>query len=437
MEKGIDYSIPFLFKYLCIMRFDDFPISRELKKNIADLGYKKPTDIQFKAIPSILRGEDVLGIAQTGTGKTASFVIPLIYLVQKKLRENKRRGVQCIVFEPTHELALQITEVFQSLVKNTGVKVVCLQGGVDQDPQIEALKKGAHIVVTTPGRMFDLTAQKHLDLQYVEHIVLDEADHMLDLGFIKDVKDLAKWVPRKRQTLFFSATINEQIKKIAYKLVKNPIRIQISPKDPVSKNVDHAVMHVTMDDKRHFLEHLIEENPEAKVLVFVRTLVRAERVVKAMARVDYDAVALHREKTDEERREILHDFKSGGLRLLIATDISARGIDIPDVDLVVNYDLPDKAENYVHRVGRTGRGRNRGYAVSFCSEEERDTLIAIESFLGKDLDVIEVNKSQVKTIQQITDLKTSSLEDMMKEIDSLENYQRKNKKKVKGSRKKK
>lgn len=413
------------------MKFSEYPISKELKANIEKLGFKKPTDIQYKAIPSILRGEDVLGIAQTGTGKTAAFVIPIIYMIQKKIRDGRKYGVQTIVFEPTHELALQIFEVFQQLTPNTGVKVVCLQGGVDQDPQIEALKEGAHVVITTPGRMFDLTAQGHLDLQYVDQIVLDEADHMLDKGFIKDSTDLTKWIPRKRQTLFFSATINEEIKKIAYSLVKNPIRIQISPKDPVSKNVDHGAAFIQMDDKRFFLEKVVKEHEDSKILVFVRTIVRAERVKKAMARVGIEAETIHRDKTDQERLDVMSRFKSGENQLLIATDINSRGVDIPEVDLVVNYDLPDKDENYVHRVGRTGRGRKRGVAISFVSQEEEEMLAAIESFLGKEIQILDMSKGTYEAVKQYTANPEGDLDSILKEIDQFEEVNRKRKKKNK------
>lgn len=420
------------------MNFEDYPISKELKLNIDKLGFKKPTDIQYKAIPSILRGEDVLGIAQTGTGKTAAFVIPLIYMIQKKLRSEDQWGVQCIVFEPTHELAIQITEVFESMIKGTGVKVLCLQGGVDQAPQIKALKEGVHIVITTPGRMFDLAAQGHLDLQYVDQIVLDEADHMLDLGFIKDAKDLTKWIPRKRQTLFFSATINPEIKKVAYSLVKNPIRIQISPKDPVSKNVDHGILFVSMDDKRFFLEKVIKEHVDAKILIFVRTIVRAERVLKAMDRVGIAVETIHRDKTEEERFAIMERFKSGENKLLIATDINSRGVDIPDVDLVVNYDMPNKDENYVHRIGRTGRGRKRGVAISFVSPEEEEMLAEIEQFVGNPLQIMDVSKGTYNAVKKFTDNPEGDIDSMMKEIAEFEEiHRRKKKKQKKGKGKKK
>ena len=243
------------------MKFEDYRIISELKKAIADEGFKKPTDIQYKSIPPILRGEDVLAIAQTGTGKTAAFAIPIIDRIVRTSQKSRAKGVvKCVVMTPTHELAIQVGEVFKTFAKHTKLQILTLHGGVDQAPQIEQLKKGVDILVATPGRLFDLRAQGYLKLDKVSFLVLDEADHMLDLGFLKDIKDLMRFLPAKRQTLFFSATINPKIKKLAYSLVKDAIRIQISPKDPVAKNIEHAVSFVQMDDKRFFLEHVLKEN---------------------------------------------------------------------------------------------------------------------------------------------------------------------------------
>jgi len=374
------------------MRFEDYDIADGIKRSLATLGFKKPTDIQFKSIPPILKGEDVLAIAQTGTGKTAAFAIPVISVIERRKRPDRPDGVKCIVMAPTHELAEQIAGVFRELARHTRVTVLCIHGGVDQAPQIAGLNKGVDVLVATPGRMFDLASQGHLLLHRVETLVLDEADHMLDLGFIKDIRDLVARLPKKRQTLFFSATISPRIKDLAYSLVVNPIRIQISPKDPVSKNITHSVAFIGMDDKRYFLERVISENPDSKVLVFVRTKVRAERVAKAMERVKINTVTIHSDKDAEERQQAMARFRSGEVKVLIATDVSARGIDIPDVDYVVNYDLPDKPENYVHRVGRTGRGVKKGLAVSFCADEERDTLTEIEEYLTKPVNRVELDR---------------------------------------------
>ncbi len=384
------------------MKFDDYSISSEIKKNIEKLGFKRPTDIQFKAIPPVLKGEDVLAIAQTGTGKTAAFAIPVIYKIQTAKKFHPTGGIKCLVMVPTHELALQINEVFNSIAHKTGVKAISIFGGVEQAPQIEMLQKGVDILIATPGRMFDLVSQGHLKLNRIEILILDEADHMLDLGFIKDINDLMRFLPPKRQTLFFSATISPKIKKLAYSLVSKPIRIQISPKNPVAKNIEHSVAFIEMDDKRAFLERLVGENPESKILVFVRTKVRAERVKKAMERVEIMGETIHSDKDQQERSTVLDQFKAGNLRLLIATDVSARGIDIPNVDFVVNYDLPEVPENYVHRVGRTGRGSKKGQAVSFCSSEEKDILHEIETFLEKDIMVLEIDKNAYRETLDFT-----------------------------------
>jgi ATP-dependent RNA helicase RhlE len=384
------------------MKFDDYRIAPELKRNLEALGFKRPTDIQFKAIPSILKGEDVLAIAQTGTGKTAAFVIPVLNILHTRKKNNSSDDIKCVVMVPTRELAIQITEVFNQLGKHTKVKSLCVFGGVEQDPQIARLTNGVDVLITTPGRMFDLVSQGHIKLGKVEIVVLDEADHMLDLGFIKDIRDLIKHLPRHRQTLFFSATINESIKKLAYSLVHNPIRIQVSPKDPVAKNVSHSVAFIEMDDKRFFLERMIEENPDSKILVFVRTKVRAERVAKAMERVEVPTQTIHGGKEQNDRLEVLNKFRSGEVRVLIATDVSSRGIDIPDVDYVVNYDLPDVAENYVHRVGRTGRGTRKGKAISFCSLEERPMLEEIETYLTKPITVMDISKHEYSETLHLT-----------------------------------
>ena len=376
------------------MKFDDYRISPDIKKNLATLGFRRPTDIQFKAIPPILKGDDVLAIAQTGTGKTAAFAIPVIDMVHQQKSSSRSEFISCLVMVPTRELALQITGVFQTIGQHTRVKTACVFGGVDQDPQISKLQSGVDILVATPGRMFDLVSQGHLLLDKIKILILDEADHMLALGFIKDIRQLIHHLPKNRQTLFFSATINPEIKELAYSLVNKPVRIEISPKNPVAKNVEHSVAMIGMDDKRFFLERLAKEHPDSKILVFVRTKVRAERVFKAMERVDIKTVTIHGDKEQKDRLDVMNVFKSGEVKILIATDVSARGIDIPDVDYVVNYDLPDVAENYVHRVGRTGRGVRKGLAISFCSEEEKPVLDEIETFLGQKISILIIDREE-------------------------------------------
>jgi ATP-dependent RNA helicase RhlE len=412
------------------MRFEEYHIAEGIKTSISKLGFKRPTDIQFKSIPPILKGEDVLAIAQTGTGKTAAYAIPVLHVLQDRKISGRPDGVKCLVMVPTHELALQTANVFRVLGKHTRVNAFAIHGGVDQDPQIHQLDKGVDVLIATPGRMFDLVSQGALKLQRVEILVLDEADHMLDLGFIKDIRDLMKHLPRKRQTLFFSATIDEKIKKIAYSLVRDAIRIQISPKDPVAKNIDHAVAFIEKEDKRFFLENVISSHPDQKILVFVRTRVRAERVKKALDRVDIPSESIHGDKEQAQRERTMENFRKGTSKILIATDVSARGIDIPQVEFVVNYDLPDSHEYYVHRVGRTGRGSHRGQAISFCSKEEREMLRSIEKQLGKPIHRVEVSQGLYRdTIESSKENKETDWQSLLDEEKELEQKRKMKKRK--------
>ncbi len=378
------------------MQFSAFGLHSTILRGLDEMNFRRPTDIQYKAIRPILAGDDVLAIAQTGTGKTAAFAIPIIQKLVTR-RRTAGRGIRCVVMEPTHELAHQTCEVFRAIGRHTGVKALALYGGSQQDPQIEALREGVDVLVATPGRLFDMVAQGHAVIDGIETLVLDEADHMLDLGFIRDIRDLMKRIPRRRQTLFFSATIDADIKRVAYSLTVRPINIRISPKNMVSRNVTHSVLHITMDEKRAFLERIYKEHDDCRILVFVRTKVRAERVTKAMARVGIEAASIHGDKTNAERASALESFRSGRVRMLIATDISARGIDIPAVGFVVNYDLPDMPENYVHRVGRTGRGMDKGYAVSFCAPEDEPELESIEQYLGGRIDEVRLTREEYES----------------------------------------
>ncbi|WP_247237475.1 DEAD/DEAH box helicase [Telluribacter sp. SYSU D00476] len=411
------------------MKFEEYRIAPEIKRSLEKLGFKRPTDIQYKSIPPILKGEDVLAIAQTGTGKTAAFAIPVLNVLHERKIAGRPDGVKCLVMVPTRELAIQITEVFEQLGRHTRVKTYSIHGGVEQDPQIAKLEKGIDILVATPGRMFDLVSQGHLRLERVEILILDEADHMLDLGFIKDIQDLIKRLPRKRQTLFFSATIDEKIKKMAYSLVhSHAIRIQISPENRVARNVNHSVAFIPMDDKRFFLERIINQNPESKILVFVRTKVRAERVAKALERMGITSQTIHGDKEQQDRTTAMNQFRKGEVKVLIATDVSARGIDIPSVDFVVNYDLPEQPENYVHRVGRTGRGTQKGQAVSFCSEEEKELLKEIENYLGNPVNILNIDKEVYTETIEFTSDTNYDLKALMREAEEFENRKKKKKK---------
>jgi ATP-dependent RNA helicase RhlE len=407
------------------MKFEDYPIAAEIKRSLEAAGFKKPTDIQFKAIPAVMKGEDVLAIAQTGTGKTAAFAIPVIDKLHKQKSSSRSEGIKCVVMVPTRELAIQIAEVFTSISKYTKVKTFSVFGGVEQGPQIAKLEKGIDVLVSTPGRMFDLVSQGHIKLERVDTLILDEADHMLDLGFIKDIQDLIRHLPKRRQTLFFSATIDEKIKKLAYSLVRNAIRIQISPKNPVAKNIDHSVAFVAMDDKRFFLERVIRQNIDKKILVFVRTKVRAERVYNALERMEIKSLTIHGDKEQADRLVAMNEFKKGNVKVLIATDVSARGIDIPSVDYVINYDLPEQPENYVHRVGRTGRGTQKGIAVSFCSDEEKPVLEEIQQYLDKPIAVLKLSAEDYAQTLEFTTDAPDDLGALMREIQEFESRQKK------------
>lgn len=373
------------------MKFSDYNISPKIKDQLDLLGLKKPTDIQFKSISHILNGEDVFAIAYTGTGKTAAFVIPTLEILEKNRIRGKARA---LVLAPTRELALQITNVFEEIGKQLSLRTTCIYGGVAQDPQLLKLSKGSDIIVATPGRMFDLLAQGYLDLKSVQLVIIDEADLMLDLGFKKDILDVMKQLPKKHQTLFFSATITKKIKSFAYDIVRDAIRIQLSPHNPVAKTIDHAVAFIAMDDKRFFLENSLKNYPESRFVVFVRTKVRAERVMEAMKRVEIESEFLHGGVEQNERVAVLNRFKKGENRVLITTDVAARGIDIPNVDYVINYDLPELPENYVHRCGRTGRGGKRGQALSFCSEQEMEFLKLIEEYTGEEIQQFEITPGE-------------------------------------------
>ncbi len=411
------------------VKFEKYHLSEDLLRNLNNNGFFRTTDIQFKAIPSILKGEDVLAIAQTGTGKTAAFAIPIIERIHAEKSSKRVLGIKCLVMVPTRELAQQIGEVFHQFSKHTKVKAFAVFGGVEMDPQIQKLQEGIDILIATPGRMMDLIIRRFIDLNQIEMLVLDEADRMLDLGFIDDVESVKRKLTRRHQTMFFSATINPEIKKLAYSQVRsNAIRIQISPDDPVSKNISHYVMHVEMDDKRFFLAEYIQQNPEGKFIIFVRTRVRAERVAKAMERVKIQTKTIHGGADQSDREEVMKAFRTGQCPILIATDVSARGIDIPDVTHVINYDLPEVPENYVHRIGRTGRGFNKGIAVSFCSSEEKQILKDIEDLVKKPIEVIKVSKSDYEMIVEAPPADTS-LEDLIASAEAFEKKSKRKKKK--------
>ncbi len=387
------------------MKFEKFFIAEEIKENLFKNGFHHTTDIQYKAIPPILNDEDVLAIAQTGTGKTAAFAIPVIHKIHASKTSKRNRSIQCLVMVPTRELAQQIGEVFRMFSKHTKVNSFAIYGGIEQERQIDQLEDGIDILIATPGRMFDLERQGVLDLSGVKILVLDEADRMLDLGFIDDIEHIKKLIKHRHQTLFFSATISPKIKRLAYSLIQsNAMRIQISPENTISKNITHSVVKVAMDEKRHLLVNFLESGEAQKVIIFVRTQVRVERVVAHLAKHNIHVSSLHGGMLQAERDQNLQDFRDGKTSILIATDVTARGIDLPGISHVINYDLPDLAENYVHRIGRTGRGFAKGDAISFCATEEREKLLDIEDFLNMKLQEQKVDSRYKMNLPKAEDM---------------------------------
>lgn len=386
------------------MKFDKFAIAQEIKDNLIDNGYFRTTDIQFKVIPAALNGEDILAIAQTGTGKTAAFAIPVIHKIHSYKTSKRSRSIHCLIMVPTRELAKQIGEVVAKLSRHTKASSYAVYGGVEQEKQIAQLESGIDILIATPGRMFELIRRKVIDISQVTTLVLDEADRMLDLGFIEDIKSVKRLLLKRHQTLFFSATINPKIKKLAYSQIKSDaLRIQISPEKMVSKNITHSLVKVAMDEKRHLLVNFINDNPTVKAIVFVRTQVRADRVVAHLTKNNIKALTIHGGMDQNIREQNLSDFRNEPAGVLIATDVTARGIDLPGISHVINYDLPDIPENYVHRIGRTGRGFAKGEAVSFCSPEELVKLKEIEEFLQNKITEQKVNKQFLSEIEKVDD----------------------------------
>lgn len=376
------------------MKFDKFPLDEELLKNLEDLGFSKTTDIQYKAIPAILNGEDVLAIAQTGSGKTAAFAIPIIQKIHEFKTSKRSTGVKCLILVPTRELAKQIGEVVAKLTRQTKATSYAIYGGVDQDPQIRQLAGGVDILIATPGRMFDLISQDHLDTRKVSMLVLDEADQMLDLGFKDDIDSIKRHLKQRHQTLFFSATISPKIKKLAYSQIHSQaLRIQISPENMVSKNITHSLIRVLQDNKRPLLLKVLKQLPDSKQIIFVRTQVRAERFMELLKKANLPVTALHGGLSQEEREASLEKFKKMKTGSLIATDVSARGIDLPKITHVINVDMPLDPEIYVHRIGRTGRGFATGEAFSFCSPEEAPLLKNIETMLNQSLNEVQFDEA--------------------------------------------
>ena len=368
--------------------FDAFGLRAELLRAVAEKHYSTPTPIQAKAIPPVLDGKDVLGCAQTGTGKTAAFALPILHRLQENpVKGPGRRPIRVLVLTPTRELASQVAGSFGAYGRFTGLRQTVVFGGVHQGPQVQDLKKGVDILVATPGRLLDLMDQRLVHLQAVETFVLDEADRMLDMGFIHDIRRVIAKLPEKRQTLFFSATMPTEIRGLADTILRNPVRVASTPVATPAEAVEQRVHYVEKEEKVELLKHLLNGASVRNALVFTRTKHGADGLTKKLARSNVRAEAIHGDKTQSAREKALANFKRGLTRVLVATDIAARGIDIVDLSHVINYDLPNEPESYVHRIGRTGRAGASGIAWSFCSYEERPFLAGIERLIRKHLPV--------------------------------------------------
>jgi ATP-dependent RNA helicase RhlE len=372
------------------MKFEDLNLLKNIQQALADEGYEAPTPIQQQAIPVILEGTDLVGCAQTGTGKTAAFAIPILNDLHPIVGSaKKRKYIRTLVITPTRELALQIGESFETYGRYTNITQLTIFGGVNQIPQTDQLKKGVDILIATPGRLLDLHKQGFINLDNLHHLVLDEADQMLDMGFIHDVKKIIKLTPDNRQTLLFSATMPMAIRELADTFLTNPKYVSVTPVSSTAERVKQQLYHVDKGDKRKLLYHLIRNENLSNVLVFTRTKHGADNVVKALKKNGVNAGAIHGDKSQSARVKMLDAFKSKEIGVLVATDIAARGIDIESLPYVINFDLPNIPETYVHRIGRTGRAGNEGLAISFCSKDELPYLKDIEKLIRLKIKVIE------------------------------------------------
>jgi ATP-dependent RNA helicase RhlE len=372
-----------------MMTFDQLGLKPELLKATANQGYTSPTPIQAQAIPAILDGRDVLGGAQTGTGKTAAFALPVLQKLHQEGRRSRRP--RCLILTPTRELAAQVGEFMQIYGRHLSLRSAVVFGGVNINPQINSLKRGVDILVATPGRLLDLAGQKMVDLSAVEIFILDEADRMLDMGFIHDIKRVLKLLPAKRQNLLFSATYSDEIKRLADNFLDNPAVIEVARRNTAAEKVDQVVHPVGLKEKRVLLAKLIHDGDWQQALVFTRTKHGANRLAGYLEKNGIGAAAIHGNKSQAARTRALAEFKKGKVKILVATDIAARGLDIDRLPHVVNFDLPNVAEDYVHRIGRTGRAGCSGEAISLVSADEQKLLRPIERLLGKKIDVAVVD----------------------------------------------
>ncbi|MDX9782065.1 MAG: DEAD/DEAH box helicase [Bacteroidales bacterium] len=382
------------------MTFDNLEIIEPLLRALNHEGYSTPTPIQQQAIPVILNNHDVLGCAQTGTGKTAAFSIPILQNIYKAERKGQRREVKALVLTPTRELAVQIDESFASYGRYTDLRHTVIYGGVGQRAQTDALRRGVDILVATPGRLLDLMNQGYVDLRRVEFFVLDEADRMLDMGFIHDIRKIVSKIPPKRQTLLFSATMPDEIAHLAESILRDPVRIEVTPAASTVDTIEQFLYYADREHKMPLLVDLLKDESKESVLIFSRTKHGADKIAKNLLREGIRSDAIHGNKSQTARQIALKKFKAKKIRVLIATDIASRGIDIDNLSHVINYDLPEDPESYVHRIGRTGRAGMTGIALSFCDTKERALLKSIQKLIGKKLNILEHELAISESVQK-------------------------------------
>ena len=372
------------------MLFENLNVIEPILRALKSEGYTNPTPIQEQGIPVVLQRRDLLGCAQTGTGKTAAFAIPILQILHEEKKMQKGpKNIKALILTPTRELAIQIGESFMSYGEHTGLSHLVVFGGVSQVPQVNALRYGIDILIATPGRLLDLMNQRHISLQNINMFVLDEADRMLDMGFIHDVNRVIDKLPKKRQTLFFSATMPAEISKLADTILDSPVRVEVTPVSSTAEKVQQGVYFVEKENKPALLLHILKDMAIERALVFTRTKHGADKVAKFLNRADIHAEAIHGEKSQTARQNALSMFKTGQVRVLVATDIASRGIDVNELSHVINFELPNVAETYVHRIGRTGRAGLSGVALSFCDAEERAYLRDINKLIAQSIPVIE------------------------------------------------
>ena len=381
------------------MTFEQLELIEPIQKALTKEGYTIPTPIQAEAIPYVLDGYDLLGCAQTGTGKTAAFSIPIIQNLYNERQHGKVRGIKALILTPTRELAIQIGESFTAYGKYTGVRHTVIFGGVGQKPQTDALERGVDVLIATPGRLLDLINQGFISLKYLDYFVLDEADRMLDMGFIHDIKRILPLLPKKRQSLFFSATIPPGIERLAGTIVHEPQKVEGTPASSTVAKIDQSVYFVEKAEKVSLLTHLLKDSSLESVLVFTRTKHGADKVARVLAKENIGAEAIHGNKSQTARQRALTNFKDHTTRVLIATDIAARGIDVDHLSHVINYELPNVPETYVHRIGRTGRAGRSGVAYSFCDAEEVPYLKDIQKLIGKQIPVAGGNEFETADVK--------------------------------------